>query len=139
MNLMDMTTELMVEKGIDLLHENNLSCILTSVSDAGYPLATVIKPICGLSLETIYFILDKKAELVKNYNLNSKGGISYYSGKNSVQLTGDVSVISAEKLCEDVTDTHLFSTCVPNGCVLLKFATDESHIHIGEENYVLKT
>ena len=48
-------------------------------------------------------------------------------------------VISDEKLCEDVTDMHLFSTCVPDGSVLLKFATDESYIHISKKDYVLNT
>jgi len=139
LNLMDTNTEMMVEQCIDLLHENDLACILTSVSTTGYPHATVIKPICGLNLETIYFILGNDAKLVKDYSCNTKGSITYYRGENSVHLTGDVSVISAEKLCEDVTDKHLFSTCVADGSVLLKFATDESYIHIGKENYILKT
>lgn len=138
MNLMDTNTEMMVEQCIDLLHENDLSCILTSVSNTGYPHATVIKPICGLGIETIYFTIDNEAELVRNYNRNSKGGITYSGGESSVHLTGDVSVISAEKLCEDVTDMHLFSTCVPDGSVLLKFSTYKSYIRIGKADYVLQ-
>ena len=135
---METKAEMLVEQCIDILQEKDMSCILTSVSNTGYPYAAVIKPVCGLGIDTVYFILENDATLVKNFERNTKGSITYYSGDNSVHLMGDVSVISAERLCQDVTDTHLFSTSLADGCVLLKFSTHESYIHIGEGNYDLQ-
>ena len=138
LNVCDTNHELMVEQCIDILHQSELTCILMSISESGYPYATFIKPLCGLGIDTIYFTIDNDAVFVRNFNCNTKGSITYYSKENSVHLIGDVLVISAENLCQNITDTHLFSTIVPSGSVLLKFATHKACIHTGEEEYIMQ-
>lgn len=138
MNLANTNQDVLVEQCIDILHENELSCILTSISNTEYPYAVVIKPVCGLGIDTIYFIISEYEPCVQYFGQNTKGSITYYSGENSVHLTGDVFMISSEAQCQDATDIHLVSNSVPDGSVLVKFATNKSYIHIGKEDYVLQ-
>lgn len=138
MNLTNTNQDVLIEQCIDLLHENDLSCILTSISSTGYPKASVIKPICGLGIDTIYFRIGTDSALVEDFECNRKGSITYYRGENSAHIAGDIFVISSEELCQDVTDKHLLSASVPDGCVLLRFNAKEAHIQIGETNHIMQ-
>lgn len=130
--------EMLIEHCIDILHEKDQVCILVSVSNTGYPLASIIRPAGGVGIENIYFILHDNSAIVTSFENNPKGSVTFYSGDNSVHLIGKVSVISSETLCKDETDTHFFSTSVDVDSVLLKFVAHESHIYMGEEYHFLQ-
>jgi len=134
---MDTNKEMLIEQCIDILHEKDQLCVLASVLDTGYPLASVNRPAGGIGIKQIYFILSNTSAIVTCFENNEKGSVTFYSGDDSVHLIGNVSVISAEIHCKDETDTHFWED-VDADKVLLKFVAYESHINIGEQHHVLE-
>ena len=134
---MDTNKEMLIEQCIDILHEKDQLCVLASVLDTGYPLASVNRPAGGIGIKQIYFILSNTSAIVTSFENNEKGSVTFYSGDNSVHLIGNVSIVSTEKHCKDETDTH-FLEDVDADNVLLKFVAHESHINIGEQYHVLE-
>ena len=129
--------EKLIEQCTDILHEENQLCILTSISNTGYPFSAVIKPAGGIAIETIYFILQNNTTIVTNFEKNSKGSIIFYKGDDSVHLIGEVAVISSKTPCEDEIDEHFLGD-VAEEDVLLKFIAHEAHINIDEQYYTLQ-
>ena len=129
--------EMLIERCIDILHEKDQRCVLTSVLDTGYPLASVNRTTGGSGIKRIYFVLHNTSAIVTSFENNPKGSVTFYSGDNSVHLIGEVSVISSETLCKDKTDMHFWENIGANN-VLLKFIAHESHIYMGEEYHFLQ-
>lgn len=134
---MDTNKEMLIEQCIDILHEKDQLCVLASVLDTGYPLASVNRPAGGIGIKRIYFILNKTSAIATGFENNKKGSVTFYSGDNSVHLIGNVSIVSTEKHGKDETDAH-FLEDVDSDNVLLKFVAHESHINIGEQYRVLE-
>lgn len=134
---MDTNKEILIEQCIDILHEKDQLCVLASVLDTGYPLASVNRPAGGIGLKQIYFIFSNTSAIVTSFEKNEKGSVTFYSGDNSVHLTGNVSIVSTEKHCKDETDAHFFEDVDANH-MLLKFVTHKSHINISGQYHVLE-
>lgn len=70
---------------------------LTSINDNGYPRTCVLGVAKGESFRDIYFITGKrsdKAGKVPAFEKNPKASVCFYSGCDSVTLSGDISFIS---------------------------------------------
>lgn len=134
---MDINKKMLIEQCIDILHEKDQLCVLTSVLDTGYPLASVNSPAGGIGIKQIYFILSKTSAIVTNFENNEKGSVTFYSGDNSVHLIGNVSIVSPENHCKGETDAH-FLEDIDADNVLLKLVAHESHINIGEQYHVFE-
>lgn len=114
------------------------TCSVSSITENGYPRICVLMNIKNEGVKTLYFSTGTSSNKVRHYKKNPKAGVTFYSGGDSVTLTGNMAVLNDKKekdaLWQDWMAKHF-----PKGgkddpeYAVIKFTAEEATIYIDEE------
>lgn len=119
-----MATKTLKEKAAEILQRCEV-VTLASVNEDGFPRPIPISKIKTESISTIWMATGTNSVKTKNFQSNPKAGLCFQENGNSVALTGEVEVVTDEKLklelWQDWFIAHFPGGPTDPGYVLLKF------------------
>ncbi|MGN0797283.1 MAG: pyridoxamine 5'-phosphate oxidase family protein [Christensenellales bacterium] len=127
----------LISKAEKLLRKCNV-CSVASVSEEGYPRICILMPLKSNSIKEFWFSTGASGTKVRHFKSNSKAGVTFYYGGDSVTLTGDMAIVS-DKTIKDSIWQDFLEKHFPNGgkddneyCVL-HFVAKQATIYVEEE------
>ena len=119
-----MATKTLKEKAAEILQRCEV-VTLASVNEDGFPRPIPISKIKTESISSIWMATGTNSVKTKNFQSNPKAGLCFQENGNSVALTGEVEVVTDEKLklelWQDWFIAHFPGGPTDPGYVLLKF------------------
>lgn len=91
----------LIEKAEKLLGKCT-TCTVASISDTGYPRICVLMQLKTKSIKEFWFSTGKSSNKVQHFLKNSKAGVTFYEGGDSVTITGEMSVVSDKTVKDDL-------------------------------------
>lgn len=97
----------LIQKAENILSKCQV-CTVASVSERGYPRICVLKPLKTKGIKEFWFSTGTSGTKVRHFNHNSKAGVTFYDGGDSVTLIGDMEIVTdkgmKDKLFEQWVD-----------------------------------
>ena len=126
----------LVTKAEELLKKCGL-CTVASVSENGYPRICVLKPLKTKGIREFWFSTGASGTKVRHFAHNEKSGVTFYSGGDSVTLTGIMRIVT-DKNIKDALWQDFLGKHFPGGkddpeyCIL-HFTAKEATIYVDNE------
>lgn len=90
-----------IEKAEKLLGKCT-ACTVASISETGYPRICVLVPLKTKGIKEFWFSTGTSSNKVRHFLKNSKAGVTFYEGGDSVTLTGEMSILSDKTVKDDL-------------------------------------
>ncbi len=132
--------EVLINKAEQLLTKCSV-CSVASVSECGYPRICLLAPLKTKGIKEFWFSTGASGTKVRHFKSNSKAGVTFFDGGDSVTLTGNMEIVDDKKTKDDLWNEwrDFLSRHFPNGgnndpeyCVI-HFVTDQATIYIDGE------
>lgn len=124
------------EKAATLL-QNCEVVILSSINEKGYPRPVPMSKTKAEGISTIWMATGNSSVKTKDFRLNPKAGICYFSNGDSVALTGEMETVTdpaiKQELWQDWFYAHFTQGPTDPEYVLLKFTAHDATLFIDNE------
>lgn len=124
------------EKAATLL-QNCEIVILTSINEKGYPRPVPMSKTKAEGITTIWMATGNSSVKTKDFRLNPKAGICYFSNEDSVALTGEIEIVTdpatKQELWQDWFYAHFTKGPTDPEYVLLKFTAHDATLFVDNE------
>lgn len=114
---------------------------MASVSEKGYPRICVLMPLKTVGVKEFWFSTGASGTKVRHFKNNGKAGVTFYSGGDSVTLTGEMEIVSDKSVKDGLWEkwSKFLEKNFSNGgkddpeyCVI-RFTANEGTIYIDGE------
>lgn len=128
--------DILIKKAEKLL-ERCTVCAVSSVTKDGYPRIAILAQLKTDGIKKFYFSTATSSEKVKHYKQNSKAGVTFFNGGDSVSLTGEMQIVEdrqvKESLWQDWLGRHFANGGKddPEYCIL-KFTAKKATIYVDQ-------
>lgn len=126
----------LIKKAEELL-EKCYICSVASVSEEGYPRICMLSKLKSKGINELWFSTGANGTKFKHFKLNSKAGVTFYDGGDSVTLTGIMENVENKDVKQDLwkewsgfLQNHFKGVDDPDFAVL-KFQAKEATIFVG--------
>lgn len=86
----------MIKKAEQLLTKCSV-CSVASVSECGYPRICLLAPLKTKGIKEFWFSTGASGTKVRHFKSNSKAGVTFFDGGDSVTLTGNMEIVDDKK------------------------------------------
>lgn len=93
--------ETIKEKAKEMLQRSEV-VILTSINEEGYPRPVPMSKIKSEGFSTVWMSTGTNSSKTKDFWVNPKAGLCFSENWNSVALTGEIEIISDEKIKKEM-------------------------------------
>lgn len=130
----------LIKKAENLLAQCRV-CSVASVSEKGYPRICVLMPLQTAGIKELWFSTSASGTKVRHFTHNKKSGVTFYSGGDSVTLTGEMEIVNDKSVKDRLWEKHgtVLEKHFSNGgkndpeyCVI-RFIARKTTIYIGGE------
>lgn len=126
----------LVKKAESLLTKCPVSSV-ASVSEEGYPRICIMRHLKTNGIKEFWFPTSADGIKVRHFKKNSRAGVTFYNGGDSVTLTGTIEIVTDKAIKDALWDEwsnylepHYGGKDAPDYCII-HFVANETTIYIG--------